>query len=188
MATHTYSTNDNDRLQIVVENPRSNHLIVEMRIKNSTAPLYTYTGTFDNFFNNQAWAFAYAALEAAGVNRRESNKAIDFFVICRDTFGKAAKDVKPSELKQPAVTKEVEMKSKKRESKGILKITDQHRKTFYELKEAGTPAQEIADRHGIHLSTVRNAIREYKKNHVHQIVVDNDTTDLSALRNFVVSK
>jgi len=179
MATHKYSTNDSDRLEITVDNPRGNHLIVEMRTKNSTAPLYTYTGTLDNFFNNQAWAIAYAALEAAGVNRRESNNAIDFFTICRDTFDKAAKNVKASEMKQPVASKEVTKKLKKREAKGINRITDEHREKFYHLFKNGMPAQEIADRHGIHLSTTRKAIRDYAKK-VNEL--QKSSMDLSAVR------
>jgi len=173
MATHKYSTNDSDKLVIIVDNPRSNHLIVNMTINNSTVPVYTYTGTLDNFFNNQAWTIAYAALVAAGVNPDETNKALDFFKICRDNF------VKTPEVKQIVEPKKVEQVTKQRQAKGINRITDKHREAFYFLFKEGMPAQDIADKYGIHLSTTRKAIRAYA-NKVNEL--QKSSMDLSAVR------
>ena len=172
MATHKYSTNDSDKLVITVDNPRSNHLIVNMTIKNSSVPVYTYTGTIDNFFNNQAWTIAYAALVAAGVSHHETSKALEFFTVC-DNF------VKTPEVKQIVEPKKVEQTTRQRQAKGINRITDEHREKFYHLFKDGMPAQEIADRHGIHLSTTRKAIRAYAKK-VNEL--QKSSMDLSAVR------
>lgn len=82
-------------------------------------------------------------------------------------------------MKQPVASKEVTKKLKKREAKGINRITDEHREKFYHLFKNGMPAQEIADRHGIHLSTTRKAIRDYAKK-VNEL--QKSSMDLSAVR------
>lgn len=183
MATHTYSTNGDDKLEITIDNPKTNDIVVEIRINNSNAPLYTYKGTFDNFFVNQAWAIAVAALSAANVNSEESNHALSFFTFYHEVLVKSSEQIERSLPTAPKKT------AKKKKGKGILKITDEHRKAFYEDQVNGMKPQEIAHKYNINISTVRRGLREYKS-FIDQTIANAQyaTNDLSAVRNLAATR